>query len=52
MSRAFHRLDAQLRAPIPVITPDGRMIDIAPNQVVDDIDAFLRKESAAAIRKN
>jgi hypothetical protein len=39
-------------APIPVITPDGRMIDVAPNQVVDDIEAFLRKESAAAIRKN
>jgi len=39
-------------ASIPVITPDGRMIDVAPNQVVDDIDAFFRKESAEAIRKN
>jgi hypothetical protein len=36
-------------ASIPVITPDGRMIDVAPNQVVDDIDAFFRKEGAAAI---
>jgi len=36
-------------APIPVITPDGRMIDVTPNQVVDDIDAFFRKEGAAAI---
>jgi hypothetical protein len=39
-------------SPIPVITPDGRMIDGAPNHVVDDIDAFFRKESAEAIRKN
>jgi hypothetical protein len=35
--------------PIPVITPDGRIIDVTPNQVVDDIDAFFRKEGAAAI---
>ena len=35
--------------PIPVITPDGRMIDLAPNQVVDHIDAFFRKEGAEAI---
>jgi hypothetical protein len=39
-------------APIPVITPDGRMIDVTLNQVVDDIDAFFRKENAEAMRKN
>jgi hypothetical protein len=35
--------------PIPVITPDGRMIDVTPNEVVDAIDAFFRAEG---IRKN
>jgi hypothetical protein len=36
---------------IPVIKPDGRrIIDVTPNQVVDDIDAFLRKEGVEAIR--
>jgi hypothetical protein len=34
---------------IPVVTPDGRTIDVAPNQVVDAIDAFFRAEG---IRKN
>jgi hypothetical protein len=29
-----------------------RGADAAPNQVVDDIDAFFRKDSAEAIRKN
>ena len=36
-------------APIPVITPDGRTIDVAPNEVVDAIDAYFRAEG---IRKN
>jgi hypothetical protein len=49
MSGATGKISA---AAIPVITPDGRMIDIAPNQVVDDIDAFFRKEATQAIRKN
>jgi hypothetical protein len=35
--------------PIPVITPDGRTIDVAPNEVVDAIDAYFRAEG---IRKN
>jgi hypothetical protein len=46
MSGATGKISA---APIPVITPDGRMIDVAPNQVVDDIDAFFRREGAEAI---
>jgi hypothetical protein len=35
--------------PIPVSTPDGRTIDVAPNEVVDAIDAYFRAEG---IRKN
>jgi hypothetical protein len=46
MSGATGKISA---TPIPVITPDGRIIDVTPNQVVDDIGAFFRKEGAAAI---
>jgi hypothetical protein len=46
MSGATGKISA---APIPVIMPDGRMIDVAPSQVVDDIDAFFRNEGVAAI---
>jgi hypothetical protein len=48
MSGATGKISA---APIPV---NGRTIDVpaAPNQVVDDIDAFFRKENAEAMRKN
>ena len=34
MSGATGKISA---APIPIVTPDGRMIDVTPNQVVDDI---------------
>jgi hypothetical protein len=46
MSGATGKISA---APIPVITPDGRTIDVMPNQTVDAIDAYFRAEG---IRKN
>jgi hypothetical protein len=46
MSGATGKISA---APILVIRPDGRTIDVTPNQVVDDIDAFFRKEGVEAI---